>query len=212
MEAFNAWWAGLTLLNQSFFVAALFFSVFLLWQLFGALVGVAGGAPDVDTHVEPDWSHATPSDAHDTLVAFKLLSVRSLLAFFTLFAWGGALYLSQQRPIAMALTYALVWGVVAMILVSALMHFLGRMTESGNLRIGTCVGAAATVYLDIPADGEGEIRVACNGILTHLKARPVPGAAGLKAGAAVRVRRVLGPNCVEVERATVEEEKKEAMK
>ena len=72
------------------------------------------------------------------------------------------------------------------------------MTETGNIRISTCVGATGSVYLDIPADGDGEIRVLCSGVLTHLKARSANGAA-VKAGAVVKVTRVTGPNSVEIE-------------
>jgi membrane protein implicated in regulation of membrane protease activity len=120
------------------------------------------------------------------------------VAFFTLFSWAGALYMNQGLTVVRSLSYALIWGLVAMFIVSYFFHFLQRMTETGNQRIGTCVGNVGMVYLDIPAGGQGEIRMPCSGVMTHFKARVANGAA-VRAGTPVRVTRVLGPNLIEVE-------------
>ena len=198
MQSMTVWWAGLQPLNQWFYVAAAFFSVFFLVQLVMAIAGVGGTETALDAHVEPTWTHDTPSDAGETLLTFKLLSVRSILAFFTLFTWAGALYMSQHLSVARALSYALIWGLAAMVIVSLVFHLLRRMATTGNQRIGTCVGNVGMVYLDISPRGQGEIRMPCSGIMTHFKARMADGA-GVAAGATVKVTRVLGPNCVEVE-------------
>ena len=80
----EAWWEGLTLFNKGFAVAAVFFSVLFAWQFLGALLGLHG-----DSH--GDAGHA---DQHDSDgVSFTLISVRSVLAFGTLFSWAGTLYL-----------------------------------------------------------------------------------------------------------------------
>jgi len=87
-----------------------------------------------------------------------------------------------------------------MLMVSALVNWLRRMAETGTIRIETCTGTVGTVYLDIPAAGDGEIRVLCSGVMTHLRARSRGGVA-LKAGTKVRVLAVTGPNSVDVEPA-----------
>ncbi len=197
MDALTAWWSSLQPLNQWFYAASAFFSVFFLWQLMSAVVGLSGGA-DIGSDAEPSWDHQTPHDADDSVLVFKLLSVRSVIAFFTLFSWAGALYMNLHLPVARALLYALLWGLAAMVLVSFVFHLLRRMTVSGNLRISACIGQTATVYLDIPAAGEGEVRLLCSGVMTHFRARMAGGAAA-KAGTPVRVVRVLGTNSLEVE-------------
>lgn len=197
METISNWWATLTPLNQWFFGAAAFFSVFFLGQLIMTIVGLAGGEGDIDTQTGDTMHHDAPDDAHDTVAAFKLLSVRSVIAFMTLFSWAGALYMSKNVDVSKSLVFALIWGVAAMILVSLLMHTMRKLAETGNIRIASAVGATGTVYLDIPPNGEGEIRVLCDGVMTHVKARA--GAEGIKAGAPVKVLKVLGPNMVEVE-------------
>jgi hypothetical protein len=60
------------------------------------------------------------------------------------------------------------------------------------------VGSEGTVYLDIPAQRTGEIRVTVSDAVSHVKARAAGGAA-LVAGTPVRVLRLLDPMTVEVE-------------
>ncbi len=210
MDALMTWWMALQPMNQWFFVAAAFFTVFFLIQMFSALAGLGGGDADLDGQVGSSFEHDSPHDAQDSVAAFKLLSVRSILAFFTLFTWAGGLYMSRGLPQARALTYALIWGLVAMVMVSLLLHLLQRMSQTGNMRVASCVGNSATVYLNIPRDGTGEIRVMCDGVVTMQKARAKGGSA-IAAGSPVKVLRVLGDNAVEVEREQADTVRKDSV-
>lgn len=186
------WWNGLSALNRGFYCAALFFSALFAWQLIAALVGVGGDGDD------GSWSdHASGADAAETMHAFELLSLRSIVTFLTLFSWGGALYLSDGESVGYALGVSAAWGLAGMLAVALVLRGMRRLTHSGNLRLETSVGGAATVYLDIPAGGEGEVRAEVSGVLSHVRARTADGRA-LKAGAAVVVSRVLRANLVEV--------------
>jgi hypothetical protein len=198
VESFNTWWSALTPLNHWFFIAAAFFSVFLIWQLIMSLAGLGGGETVLDSHAEAAWEHHSPDDAAQTVVAFKLLSVRSILAFFTLFSWGGGLYMSRGVTVLPSLLYAVLWGVAAMLIVSGMMYMLRHLTDTGTMQVGSCLGRTAAVYLNIPAGGDGEVRVMCSGTMTHLKARMADGSA-VKAGTNVKIAKITGPNSVEVQ-------------
>ena len=198
MDTFNTWWQGLTALNHCFFYGAAVFSVVFLWQMVMALMGLGGHDVDVDSHVETTDVHHTPDDADQSMAVFKLLSVRSILSFFTLFTWAGGLYMSRDIPVFQSLVYAVAWGLAAMVVVSSLLFLMRKLSETGNIKVSSCVGTSGTVYLDVPAGGMGEIRVLCSGVMTHLKARCASGGA-LKAGAQIRVTNVLDANTVEVE-------------
>jgi len=206
------WWQGLSGLNQAFYAAAAFFSAFFVWQFIAALMGL-GGEGDVDVDVDADidadvdaagdatydgFEDGAVVDASETIAAFKLVSMRSIIAFFTLFSWAGALYLDRDFGLARSLLYALLWGGVAMVVVAFIFHMMRKLTESGTPRLATCVGESGTVYLDIPDGGRGEIRIPVNGVMAHVKARTADGKA-LKMGTAVRARRVLDAATVEVE-------------
>ncbi|MEI6217393.1 MAG: NfeD family protein [bacterium] len=198
METWTIWWQNLGALNHWFFGAAFFFSFFFLWQFMMSIIGLAGGEVSIDTHVDPSWEHNAPTDASDTLAAFKLLSIHSILAFLTLFTWGGALYMSQGVPVSRSLIYAFIWGIAALVIVSVLLYGMRRLTSSGNMQLASCVGTDGTVHLDIPANGTGEVRVLCGNATTHFKARSAGGVA-IKAGTPVKVVRVAGLNTIEVE-------------
>ena len=196
----NEWWAGLDTMTQGFFSAALFFSVFFVWQLIASIMGLAGDSDvdiDGDVDMDADGHFDTHSDALDSIDAFQLLSVRSLLAFFTLFSWAGALYLQRGDTISTSMLYAVLWGVAAMLVVAATLHLLRKMTETGNTSLASCVGKQGTVYLDVPASGLGEVRIAVSGHIQCVKARSV-GDATFPAGASVTVTRQLGPTTIEV--------------
>lgn len=200
-EWLTEWWNRLTPLNQGFYVAAAFFSVFFLWQLIAALLGLGGEGADVDEiDVAEDFEPAAGADAAEAVASFKLLSIRSIISFCTLFTWGGALYLDlgKEQPTT-AIGYSVLWGLGGMFAVALVFYGLRRLTQRGTSDIRTSVGKRGSVYLDIPEDGVGEVRVSVSGVLSHVKARAADGME-LKAGTPVRVVRRLNQTTVEVEK------------
>jgi hypothetical protein len=185
--------------------AALFFSVLFAWQLLATLFGHFGGGDNIDAGAGHDMAGAghDASAGHDAAVdsvaSFKLLSIRSMTAFGLLFGWAGVLYHRAGVSENLTILYSLIWGVVGMLIVSALFYFFMRMTESGTRRLSTAVGQPATVYMDIPTGGAGQVRVLCGGTICFVSAR-VAGGEALKAGVPVVIKRVIGPNVVEVEK------------
>ncbi|MGI6377129.1 MAG: NfeD family protein [Anaerolineae bacterium] len=185
-----AWWSSLPALAQAFVAAALFFSIVFLWQFVAALSGVGGdGGHSIDAAHQFEVG-STPhtdliSDAHG-LDVFRLLSIRSLLAFALLFSWAGALYLGQGLAVGAALGRALLWGLAGMVVVGAFFWMLPRLTEEGTGRAHSAVGQSGEVYIAIPAGGTGQVRVLLGGQVRFVKARSVDGAA-LAVGCAVKV-------------------------
>jgi membrane protein implicated in regulation of membrane protease activity len=78
-----------------------------------------------------------------------------------------------------------------------------RMQETGTRQLATAVGERGTVYMDIPAGGTGKVRTVVSGTVSFVDARSADREA-LKAGTPVRVRRLLDPSTIEVEKATEE--------
>ncbi len=223
MAEWSDWWHGLSTLNQWFFNGAAFFTVLFLWQMIGSLLGMISvhdadiGHPDAGAggfdHGDAGAGHAAgvPADHGDsshtgehptteTVADFKLLTVRSILAFCTLFCWAGGLYLTNRTPIPWSVCYALLWGLAGMLSVAAALYTLQRMVETGTPNIATCVGTRGVIYLDIPEGGQGEARVLVSGAISCVKARAAQGR-GIRAGTPVRVVRALGSTTIEVEPA-----------
>ena len=206
------WWANLTALNQAFYYAALFFGVLFLWQIIAALIGLGDHDTDADADGDftgdhdvtvdhdvtyEDFEHGAASDAIESTVSFRLLGVRSVITFFTLFTWGGAMYMDRGDPVTVAIAYGMIWGLIGMFIIAGLFYLLGRLTETGTADLASCVGKRAMVYLNIPAGGQGEIRAEVGGVLRHVKARA--GDLAIEAGRHVRVVRRLTETTVEVE-------------
>jgi hypothetical protein len=197
----EAWWEGLTTLNKAFAISALAFSAAFLVQLVIMLLGI-----DSDSHA--DMGGAGVHDIHDVHgpdadhsaagVAFSFVSIRSLMAFGTLFSWAGTLYLAGGTYAILAIVYSFLWGLVGMFAVSVLLYYLLRMQETGNVDLWKAIGETGTVYMDIPAEGAGKVRVMVGKTLCFINAQSKSGMP-LFAGTAVKVVGLLDPRTIEVQ-------------
>jgi membrane protein implicated in regulation of membrane protease activity len=199
------WWSALTGLNQFFYGAAAFFSVLFLFQLISALIGLGEHETEIDDSIEDidhdvtyhEFESGAHADAVETAVSFKILSIRSIITFLTLFTWGGALYLNNSYAVSKAMAYSIVWGLVGMFCIALVFHMMRRLTETGTSNLNTAIGSLGTVYLDIPEGGSGEVRVTVSGAVSYVRARTADGK-GLKSGTPVRIVKRLGQTMLEV--------------
>lgn len=203
------WWNSLTTLNQAFYCIAVFISIPFAWQFAAAFLGLAGGSDaDVDggdyeaSGHEASSDHAfdqgAQGDSAATVLVFKMMSMRSLTTFFTLFCWGVALYLNRGVPVAKAMGISALWGLAGMACVSLLLYVLPKMAQVGTRDLNSCIGSEAVVYLDIQPQKQGQIRATVSGTVCYVRARSA-GLVALKAGTPVRVTRRVDVNTVEVE-------------
>ena len=202
------WWAGLAGVTQFFYGMAAFFSVFFLWQIIAAFMGLNGDDMDVggdsDVDIDFDGDVADDFDLDDVVEssqAFKVLSLRSIITFFTLFSWGSALYTAEGMSSTKAMGISSVWGLAGMVSIALIFYGMGKLTETGTKDVTSCKGKIGTVYLDIPADGFGEVKIAVSGAMEHVKAQSLHGEV-LPAGTQVRVIKVVGQTLVGVEKLT----------
>ena len=199
----SEWWSELAGLTQFFYGLATFFSVFFLWQLISAFLGFSGDGVDGVDHADFDAAASPEGDHADVLEAaqaFKVLSLRSVISFFTLFSWGSALYMTSGVPAGRSMGISTIWGLGGMFSVALVFYCMAKLAESGTKNLSTCKGNAATVYLDIPEGGCGEVRTLISGAMEHVRAKSVSGEA-LLAGTDVRVVEVYGQTLVGVEKA-----------
>ena len=197
----DAWWTDLTTLNQILYIVAMFFSAFFVWQLLAVLFGLGsafGASISGDTGIGDAGPEFNDGLADGTVASFKLLSIRSLIAFGMLFGWAGALYLQRGLDTQTALLYALVWGGAAMAVVAYFFRGIQQLTETGNASLDTCVGTSGEVYLDIPDGGAGQVRVTESGAVAYVSARGKNGMP-ISTRTPVRILRVVDPTTLEVE-------------
>jgi hypothetical protein len=200
----EAWWEGVTYLNKAFAISALAFSAIFLVQIFMMLLGMETGShADMDGAGIHDFHdvhdvHDAQADHSAAGVTFTFVSVRSLMAFGMLFSWAGTLYLAGGTYTILAIVYSFFWGLAGMFAVSVLLYYLLRMQETGNLDIWNAIGETGTVYMNIPAEGAGKVRVKVDKTLCFVNAQSKTGEP-LVAGTAVKVVGVLDARTVEIE-------------
>ncbi len=204
------WWIALSGSSKFFYGMAVFFSVFFLWQIIAVFMGLGGDEADFDGDVDGDIDFDgdldvdAPDDIDmddmiDSSQAFRMLSLRSIITFFTLFSWGSALYTSEGMNVVMAMGISCVWGLVGMVLIALIFYGMAKLAETGTKDVMSCKGKVGTVYLNIPAGGVGEIKVMITGASTHVKAESVDEEM-LPAGTQVRVVQVVSQTLVKVKK------------
>ncbi len=198
----SEWWAALTLVQQILYVIAGLSTTFLVLQLLLNLIGLAGGDTDVDlaSHADVDMSvdHADLS-VHSSGLA--LISFRTVTAFFVGFGWSGIVLLDAGLTTVLAIAIAVCVGCFFVVVVFYLMKELLGLSEKGNIDYSNAVGQTGSVYVTIPAKGEGrgQVQLKVQGRLREMSAMTNEDE-DLKTGLPVRVVEILGGNTLLVQK------------
>lgn len=179
--------ANLTLHHLFLFSAAgggLLFVVQVVLSLAGAGAGDLGGGDAATGHSSPD-------------VAFKLLSLQGLTAFFAMFGLVGlALYEESRVGATMSLLGALVGGGLTTFIIARIFQAARKLEASGNVDLRAAVDMTGTVYLRIAPGKPGKVTLTLNNRLLQLDA--ISATDALETGSLVRVVDVLSDGTVRV--------------
>lgn len=149
------WWGSLSEALRWFYAIAISTSVLMVLQLLMMIFGFGGELED-----GADGDASGDGDV-------RVLSVRTVTAFFAGFGWTGIASLESGSSLLTALVLAILVGGVFMGGVIALMKALFSMRHSGTIDYRNAIGEIATVYLTIPGgmDHPGQIEVMVQGRL-----------------------------------------------
>ncbi len=143
---------------------AIFGSFFFALTCLMALFGFGGlDGPDFDTD-------GAALDHLDTgALDFKLFSIRSILAFLTVFGWGGVIW---GRYGLGGFLGAFAAGFATMVVTALMIWGMLKLQYSGTFSNKSFIGKNGSVYLGIPGGREkvGKITVSLNGATHELKA------------------------------------------
>ena len=155
------WWAQLTTIEQIYWSigipATAIFLVFLVMSL------VAGADTDIDLDSDVDL---------DIDAGFQFISLKSLLGFFTVFAWSGLACLESGMSNVSTILVSFISGLGMMTLVAAIFYFMSRVTDDGTLKMKNAINGIGEVYLTIPGKrvGFGKVQIRIQGRLHELEA------------------------------------------
>ncbi len=157
------WWHSLSLASQVFATVAIPATVIMLIQAVLALLGIG-----LDIDMDGDGMPDADLD-HDGL---GLISIRGIVAFFSVGGWAGFAADTGGLPIAISILLSLTAGLLALIAIALLFRSFYKLQAEGNLSIENAVGKTGRVYLPIPprGHGQGKVNVLLQDRLTELDA------------------------------------------
>ncbi len=165
---------------------------FLVSLVFNSLE--LGGVDSPDVAADGTFDAAGHIDTG--FMDFQLISIRSLLAFVTMFGWSGVVW---GRYGWIGFILAFVVGFLAMYFTALLIHWMFKLQHSGTIHPSDLIGKNGIVYLTIPggSGGSGKVTVSMPGSTMEISARSD---AELKTGTPVRVVRRIEGSTYQVEK------------
>ena len=144
------WWNSLPLSQQIFAAIAIPATLVMLVQALLLLIGVG-----IDADVDGDGVPDAGLD-HDGL---GLISIRGIVAFFSVGGWAGFVADAGGLPIPVSTLIALTAGTLSLVGIAIIFRSLYKLQGSGNLNIENAVGKTGKVYLPIPPKGQGSGKI-----------------------------------------------------
>lgn len=208
MEWLNNWWAQISAVERIFWFIAMPSSVILILQLILEFIGSGSHDADVnfdaDANLDVDVNMDADVDAHhgighDSGAGLRIFTIKGFVIFFTLFGWTGVTFTRTGIPVFITVFIALIIGFASMIFVAWVFKTLYGLSESGSMQVGFAIGHRGTVYLTIPAEGQGkgQIQLKLQGATQTLDAVTYENQP-IKTGTNVKVTEVLEDNTLVV--------------
>ncbi len=154
-------WQSLELIEKIYWCIAVPFSVLFLIQIILTFFG--GDIDDIEADGDSDVSIE-----HDTGIEFQFITLKNLVAFFTIFGWAGIACLDGGLGIGKTLIISFFSGFTMMTIMASIVYFMGKLTDSGTLNLNNAVGKTGSVYLTIPGkrSGLGKVQIKVQGLQT----------------------------------------------
>lgn len=183
----EAWLESLTALQRVMLFIAVPATLLLLIQTVMLFIGLGGGdgdadGADLDGDGIPDTGgldldgDGVPDGLHDGihpggdaggdgdgnsgfLSGLHIFTIRGFITFFTVFGWSGLLFLTLDMHWLLSLFLAVQVGIVWMVAVAVILREAMRLQSDGTLDVRNALGQRGSVYLTVPARGQGTGKV-----------------------------------------------------
>jgi hypothetical protein len=175
----NAWWNSIPPNEKIYWFLAFPFTAMFILQTLMTFIGFGDDASESiesnhDTSIQFDNPSALESHhaVEDAAAPFKLLTIRNIIVFFTVFSWSGISTLKSGFNNITAFLLSFVLGAALASLLSSIFYLVSKLTSSGTLNLDNAVNCIGEVYLSIPANkkGTGKVMMSVQGSLRELDA------------------------------------------
>lgn len=178
----SQWWSGIGDFEKIFWVFAFPSTAVFILQVIMTFIGLGDQGDmlnDIQGSMDEIPGESIELDINDSAgefldfkYKFKLITIRSVVAFFTVFSWTGIVATTSGVGDIATVIIALVSGFVMMFIISYIYYFLTKFVEDGTMNIKNAVNKEGLVYLTIPRrrEGNGKVEVVVQGALRLLDA------------------------------------------
>jgi membrane protein implicated in regulation of membrane protease activity len=161
ISSISTWWPSLSALEQVYWIIAIPFSlIFVVQTIMTFFIGdidhvEAGG--DVDMQVDGDLG-----------IGFQFITLKNLVAFFTIFAWSGIACVDAGLSAGLSIVISTFSGLAMMVIMASIIYFMGKLSDDGTLKLSNAIGKIGSVYLTIPPKrkGFGKVQITVQGVQT----------------------------------------------
>lgn len=178
MSQILQWWSGIGDFEKIFWVFAFPSTAIFILQIIMTFIGI-GDEDDIPGAMEEVPQGLIDLEINDSAGEFldfkykyKLVTIRSVVAFFTIFSWSGIVATTSGIGDVVTVIIAIISGFVMMFIVSYIYYFLTKFVQDGTMNIMNAINEEGLVYLTIPRrrDGIGKVEVVVQGALRLLDA------------------------------------------
>ena len=193
--------ADYTTFERFYLICAIVGGIVLIVRLVLMFLGGDTGGDADASGVDASHFEASDIDTADSSdFSFKVLSLQSFSAFFTMFGLVGLAIARQwQQGVSASLAGAFLAGTASVWIIGRMFSAAIRMQSSGTLDMRNARGATGKVYLSIPERGIGRVTVKFQNRVMELDAVSSDGTP-IPTDTAIRVVDVNASNMLTVER------------
>lgn len=184
MEWLSTWWNELDLFTQILHCISIPATLILIIQTIMIIAGFGDSGPDTnlsdtsgldlpDSGMDFDGSGLDGADiggdpgdlsGHDIgnpadAGAMHLFTFQGIITFLCVFAWSAIITYKVSENIPLSLIIGFILGAGAMFGVAKVIQASAKLAQNGNIVAKNYLGETGTVYLIIPADGNGHGKV-----------------------------------------------------
>jgi hypothetical protein len=172
------WWDGLVGVEKIFWIMAIPSTVLFVFQMILLVFGLdidgdgdfdfhdmntgSGEINDFDLNHEGEFSF---SDVKSSSIPLKLITLRNIIIFATIFSWSGITFLEKGKDLFFTIVISIVLATSVIVIITAIFAVLIRLQEKGNINIKNAINKKGKVYLTIPEKekGVGKIQITFQG-------------------------------------------------
>lgn len=159
--SFATWWDTMQNVEKIYWLIAVPFTAVFLVQL--VLTFVGGGIDEIADATDHDVTFD-----QDHGIDFQFISIKNLVAFFSIFGWTGVALIHGGKSIGMIIVVSTLAGLLMMLIMASMVYYMGKLTEDSSLNLSNAIGKIGSVYLRIPPgrSGMGKVQINVQGFQT----------------------------------------------